>query len=76
MSADAESPPQRPKKSGALKLKIATLEATLTEQRQTITRQEDRIRHLEMERERIDDDIDRSVAYHVILSSALCPISL
>ena len=51
----------RPKKSGALKLKIATLEAKLTDQRQTISRQEDRIGHLETERERIDDDIDRHV---------------
>ena len=42
-------------------LKIATLEAKLTEQRQTIARQEDRIHHLETERERIDDDIDRRV---------------
>jgi len=37
------------------------LEAKLTEQRQTIARQEDRIHHLETERERIDDDIDRHV---------------
>jgi len=61
MEANMEPSLSRPKKSGALKLKIATLEAKLTDQRQTISRQEDRIGHLETERERIDDDIDRHV---------------
>ena len=37
------------------------MEAKLAEQRQTIAKQEDRIHHLETERERIDDDIERHV---------------